>query len=418
MISHSQPEHRQYRPDIDGLRAIAIISVIAYHAGFPGFSGGFVGVNIFFVISGFLITSLLFNEAAASGRVNLGAFYARRVRRLMPAGLVVVTVTLLLGAIVLPPASSEQLSLARTAIAFAYFGSNFFFFRTTGGYFDAPSFSLPLLHTWSLAVEEQYYLIWPLIMLLVFHISGGQRTEAFMRRRSLWVLGMMLVASLILSIGTTRDHQNFAFFLLPTRIWEFAIGGMVGLAGSAFYARLRRWAEVLAVGGLALIVYSVVALDHGTPFPGWVAVIPVLGSVLLIAGMSADERGGVRRILAVRPMVFIGLLSYSWYLWHWPLLSLFRIYNLGVQDVAANAVIIVLALVLAWLTYVLIENPIRVRRPGPFRSVRPTLFVGLGIALVTVSMGSGLKAWRDYQKTLEGQSASRQGTQRSRSILG
>ena len=135
---------RKYRPDIDGLRAIAIISVIAYHAGFPGFSGGFVGVDIFFVISGFLITSLLFNEAAATGRVNLGAFYARRVRRLMPAGLVVVAATLLLGAIFLPPASNEQLSLARTAIAFAYFGSNFFFFRTTGGYFDAPSFSLPL----------------------------------------------------------------------------------------------------------------------------------------------------------------------------------------------------------------------------------------------------------------------------------
>ena len=155
------------------------------------------------------------------------------------------------------------------------------------------------------------------------------------------------------------------------------------------------------MAGLALIVYSVVALDHATPFPGWVAIFPVLGSALLIAGMTADEDGFVRRILALKPMVFIGLLSYSWYLWHWPLLSLFRIYNLGVQDVAANAVIIVLALVLAWLTYVLIENPIRVRRPGPFRSVRPTLFVGLGIALVTVSMGSGLKAWRDYQRTLE-----------------
>jgi peptidoglycan/LPS O-acetylase OafA/YrhL len=125
MISHSQPEDRQYRPDIDGLRAIAIISVIAYHAGFSGFSGGFVGVDIFFVISGFLITSLLFKEAAATGRINLGAFYARRVRRLMPAGLVVVAVTLVLGAIFLPPASSEQSSLARTAIAFAYFGSNF-----------------------------------------------------------------------------------------------------------------------------------------------------------------------------------------------------------------------------------------------------------------------------------------------------
>jgi peptidoglycan/LPS O-acetylase OafA/YrhL len=392
---------RKYRPDIDGLRAIAIISVIAYHAGFPGFSGGFVGVDIFFVISGFLITSLLFNEAAATGRVNLGAFYARRVRRLMPAGLVVVAVTLLLGAIFLPPASNEQLSLARTAIAFAYFGSNFYFFRTTGGYFDAPSYSLPLLHTWSLAVEEQYYLIWPLIMLLIFRFSGSRRTEGLMRTRSMWVLGAMLVASLALSIGTTRDHQNFAFFLLPARIWEFAIGGMVGLAGSAFYTRLRPWAEGLAVAGLALIVYSVVALDHATPFPGWVAIFPVLGSALLIAGTTADEGGFVRRILAVRPMVFIGLLSYSWYLWHWPLLSLYRIYNLGVQDAAANAVIITMALILAWLTYVLIENPIRVRRPGPFRAVRPTLFIGLGIALTTVSMGSGMKAWREYQKTLE-----------------
>ena len=405
MISQSLPENRQYRPDIDGLRAIAIISVIAYHAGFSGFSGGFVGVDIFFVISGFLITSLLFKEAAATGRINLGAFYARRVRRLMPAGLVVVAVTLVLGAIFLPPASSEQSSLARTAIAFAYFGSNFYFFKKTGGYFDEPSFGMPLLHTWSLAVEEQYYLIWPMIMLLVFHFSGARHAEGFMRRRSLWVLGAMFAASLALSIGTTRDHQSFAFFLLPARIWEFAIGGMVGLAGSAFYARLRGWAEVLAVGGLALIVYSVVALDHNTPFPGWAALFPVLGTVFLIAGMTADEDGFVRRILALKPMVFIGLLSYSWYLWHWPLLSLFRIYNLGAQDAATNAVIIGLALVLAWLTYVLIENPIRVRRPGPFRSVRPTLFVGLGIALVTVSMGNGLKAWREYQKTLEGNQA-------------
>ena len=392
---------RKYRPDIDGLRAIAIISVIAYHAGFSGFSGGFVGVDIFFVISGFLITSLLFNEAAASGRINLGAFYARRVRRLMPAGLVVVAATLLLGAIFLPPASSEQLSLARTAIAFAYFGSNFFFFRTTGGYFDAPSFSLPLLHTWSLAVEEQYYLIWPMIMLLVFRYSGTRHTEGFMRRRSLWVLGVMFVVSLMLSIGTTRDHQNFAFFLLPARIWEFAIGGMVGLAGSGFYARLRRWAQALSVIGLGLVIYSVVAIEHGTPFPGWVALFPVVGSVFLIAGMTADEDGLVRRLLSVKPMVFIGLLSYSWYLWHWPLLSLYRIYNLGVEDIAANTGLVILALILAWLTYVLIENPIRVRRPGPFRNVRPTLFMGLGIALTTVAMGSGLKAWREYQKTLE-----------------
>ena len=397
-MSNIHQSRRKYRPDIDGLRAIAIVSVIAYHAGIPGFPGGFVGVDIFFVISGFLITSLLFSEAAAYGRVNLSAFYARRVRRLMPAGLVVVAVTLLAGAFIFAPASDEQRSLARSAIAFSYFGSNFYFFKTTGGYFDAPSFSFPLLHTWSLAVEEQYYLIWPLIMLLVFRVTKPLRTEPDMRVRVTWVLGAMFFASLALCIATTPDYQNFAFYLLPARIWEFAIGGIVGLAGVGFYVRLRWWAEALAIGGLALIVYSIVAFDHSTPFPGYAAILPVFGTAALIVGMTANEQGLVRRLLAFRPMVFIGLLSYSWYLWHWPLLSIYRIYNLGVQDVAANAVIVMVALVLAWLTYVWVENPIRVRRPGPFRSVRPTLLMGLCIVLTTLTMGNALKWWREYQK--------------------
>ncbi len=397
-----QSAERKYRPDIDGLRAIAIISVIAYHAGMPGFSGGFVGVDIFFVISGFLITALLFNEAmAAGGRVHLGAFYARRVRRLMPAGLLVVAVTLVLGAFALSPASDEQRNLARMAIAYSYFGSNFYFFRTTGGYFDAPSFSLPLLHTWSLAVEEQYYLIWPLITVLIFRLAGGQRTERFMRTRSMWVLGALLIASLALSIGTTRAHQNFAFFLLPTRVWEFAIGGIIGLAGMTFYSRLRRRGEGLAIVGLVLVIYSIVALDHNIPFPGWIAILPVFGTALLIVGLTANEGGQVRRLLSSRPMVFIGLLSYSWYLWHWPLLSLYRMHNLGVQDVTANALIVVIALVLAWLTYILVEHPIRARRPGPFRGVRSTLFIGLGMMLASLLMGNMLKWWRDYQAGLE-----------------
>ncbi len=393
-----QHTERKYRPDIDGLRAIAIVSVIAYHAGIPGFPGGFVGVDIFFVISGFLITGLLFNEAAISGRVNLGAFYARRVRRLMPAGFLVVAATLLAGAFIFAPASDEQRSLARSAIAFSYFGSNFYFFRTTGGYFDAPSFSLPLLHTWSLAVEEQYYLVWPLVMLLVFRFAKSRQVESIMRVRSVWVLGIMFVASLALCVATTREHQNFSFYLLPTRVWEFAIGGIVGLATTGGQARLGRWADGLATGGLALIVYAIVAFDHSTPFPGSAAMLPVFGTALLIVGMTASEKGVVRSLLASRPMVYIGLLSYSWYLWHWPLLSMYRIYNLGAQDVAANAFIVIGALILAWFTYVLVENPIRVRRPGPFRSVRPTLLVGLGIVLATLAMGNALRSWTVYQK--------------------
>jgi peptidoglycan/LPS O-acetylase OafA/YrhL len=401
MTQPSQKTPTKYRPDIDGLRAIAIIAVVFYHAGFPGFPGGFVGVDVFFVISGFLITALLFNEAAATGRLGLSAFYARRVRRLLPAALIVVAVSLLLGAFVMPPASDEQRSLARSAMAVAFFASNFFFFTTTGGYFDAPSFSMPLLHTWSLAVEEQYYLIWPLLMLLLLRFFRGTAAESTLRVRVLWALGLMSLISLAVSIGMTPEHPSFSFYLLPARVWEFAIGGIVGLAASAFYARLRSWGEGLAVLGLALIVYSVVMFNDGTPFPGAAAIVPVGGTAMLIFGMTANEHGIVRRLLASRPLVFIGLLSYSWYLWHWPLLSFYRTYSLGAKSLAANSLAIAGALVLAWLTYVWIERPARMYRKGPFRSIRATLFTGGAICLLTLSLSAGLWAWRHYQQSAE-----------------
>jgi peptidoglycan/LPS O-acetylase OafA/YrhL len=331
----------------------------------------------------------------------LSAFYARRVRRLMPAALIVVAVSLLLGAFVMPPASDEQRSLARSAMAVAFFGSNFFFFKMTGGYFDAPSFTMPLLHTWSLAVEEQYYLIWPLLMLLVFRFFRGTATESTMRARVVWALGVMSVISLAVSIGMTREHQSFSFYLLPARVWEFAIGGVVGLAGSALYARLRSWGEGLALLGLVLIVYSIVMFNDGTPFPGSAAIIPVSGTAMLIFGMTANEHGIVRRVLASRPLVFIGLLSYSWYLWHWPLLSFYRIYSLGARSLAANSLAIAGALVLAWLTYVWIERPARMYRKGPFRSIRATLFTGGAICLLTLSLSAGLWAWRHYQQSAD-----------------
>ena len=401
MNSPTPKTQTKYRPDIDGLRAIAILSVVFYHAGFPGFPGGFVGVDVFFVISGFLITSLLFNEAVATGRVSLSAFYARRVRRLMPAGLLVVAVTLLLGGIFMAPVSDDQRSLARSAMTVAFFGSNFFFFNMTHGYFDAPTFRMPLLHTWSLAIEEQYYLIWPLLMLLVFRFSRASHVEGAMRKRTIWALSVMLLMSLGVCIGTTPSHQNFAYYLLPARVWEFAIGGLAGLAGPAFYARLRWCAEGLAAAGFALIVYSVVALNEGTSFPGWAAILPVLGATLLIVGMTADERGIVRGLLASRPMVLIGLLSYSWYLWHWPLLSIYRTYNLGVPNIGGNALVVTLALVLAGLTYLGIERPIRLRRPWLFSRTRSTLFAGAAISLATLFLAGGLLAWRHHQKSAD-----------------
>jgi peptidoglycan/LPS O-acetylase OafA/YrhL len=388
----------KYRPDIDGLRAIAITSVVFNHAGFPGFSGGFVGVDIFFVISGFLITSLLFNEAVASGRVNLSAFFARRVRRLMPASLVVVATTLVLGGALLPFASKDMAELARSAIAVAFFFSNIFFFNSSGGYFDAPSFALPLLHTWSLSVEEQYYLIWPLLMLLLFRFKSLTGSEAKARMWVIAVLGFMFVVSLALCVATTADHQKFAFYLLPSRIWEFAIGGILGLANERFYLRLQRFGELLAVIGLALIGYAIVELNHKTVFPGTAAILPVLGSAMLIAGMTAYPGGVVRRIMSLRPFVAIGLLSYSWYLWHWPLLSIYRIQNLGVLDITANVIIVTLALVMAWMTYIWIERPVRMHRPWVFNAVRSTLLAGVGISLSMALMAGGLMLWRSHQK--------------------
>ena len=389
----------KYRPDIDGLRAIAIISVVFYHAGFPGFPGGFVGVDVFFVISGYLITVLLFNEAMTSGRISLSGFYARRVRRLMPAGLLVLAVTLLLGGLFMLPGSSDQRILARSALAVAVFGSNFFFAYKTGGYFDDPSYSLPLLHTWSLSIEEQYYLIWPLLLLLFFRFYRTPNTEHKMRLRVILALTAMLVVSLAWCISSTPKQQNMAFYLLPARVWEFAIGGIVGLAGSAFHARLYRHAETLALTGLGLIIYSVTVFTHSTPFPGWAAMLPVFGSAALIFGLSANEHGLVRRLLCARPLVFIGILSYSWYLWHWPLLSIYRIYNLGAQNLLDNALIVALALGLAWLSFIWIERPIRLHRPWLFGRNRSTLFAGLGIIFCTILLAVALLAWNRQQKS-------------------
>lgn len=387
----------KYRPDIDGLRAIAIILVVADHVGIPGASGGFIGVDIFFVISGFLITSLLFDEMVTQGRIALGTFYARRVRRLMPAGLLVVLVTLLLGALLMPAASDEQRSLAASAKSLAYFGSNFYFFKNTGGYFDGPAFGMPLLHTWSLAVEEQYYLAWPFVMLLVSRLSGGSQSRESMRRRIVGILGGMLLLSLALSAWATPDNQKFTFFLLPARVWEFAAGGMVGLAGRGFFSRLRSWADAVAVAGLAMITYATITFGHDTSFPGWIAVIPVVGTAALIAGMTANEHSQVRRLLSARPLVAVGLLSYSWYLWHWPLISIYRIRNFGAQDIGANVLVAGVALILAWLTFLWVERPIRVRRLRLFVPVRSTLILGVGISLMTILGSAGLSAWYKYQ---------------------
>jgi len=395
-----------YRRHIDGLRAVAVLAVVAFHAGVPWLPGGYVGVDVFFVVSGFLITGLLLCEFEQRGDISLAGFYERRVRRLAPALLLVLAVTLALGAVYLVPIGGEQQGLAKSAMATLLLGSNVWFAHATGGYFDAPAAAQPLLHTWSLSVEEQFYLVWPTLLLLASRWAVRRRSDP--ARAAAWVLGLVGLGSLVLSIITTGTHPEFAFFGSPARAWEFAIGGL------AFFLVRRRSAPVplgqpLAWLGLAAILWACATFAEGqTPFPGWRAGIPAVGAALVILGGEHDERGWCTRLLALKPMVFVGLLSYSLYLWHWPLLVIARLDTLGEIGPWAIAAICVLAFVLAWLTYRFVENPLRHRQYSLMATRKRAFVVGaLGCALV-MAVAGGLGVWARVGWRGDGQQAALQ----------
>lgn len=380
-----------YRRHIDGLRAVAVLAVVAFHAGVPWLPGGYVGVDVFFVVSGFLITGLLLREFETRGDISLVGFYERRVRRLAPALLLVLAVTLALGAVYLVPIGGEQQGLAKSAIATLLLGSNVWFAHATGGYFDAPAAAQPLLHTWSLSVEEQFYLVWPTLLLLASRWAVRRRFDP--ARAAAWVLALVGIGSLALSIVTTGTHPEFAFFGSPTRAWEFAIGGL------AFFLVRRRsaplpLAQPLAWLGLAMILWACATFsESATPFPGWRAGIPALGAAMVILGGEHAERGWCTRLLSLRPMVLVGLLSYSLYLWHWPLLVIARLDTLGEIGPWGTAAICALAFVLAWLTYRYVENPIRHRQYPLMATRRKAFAVGALGCLAVMVLAGGLGAW-------------------------
>jgi len=379
----------QYRPDIDGLRAIAIVLVVGYHVGLPGFEGGFVGVGVFFVVSGFLITVLLLRELERDGRIALGDFYARRVRRILPALTLVVVATLGLGLFLLLP--WELTRTAKSAVATGAFVSNIYFWRTTGGYFGAAAESQPLLHTWTLAVEEQFYLLWPVLLTAVFAFAA--RT----RNRLGWVaaaLAIVCAGSLGISIVMATRAPLAGFFLLPSRLWELGAGGLLAFAS----LRVRRTgsAAVLGAVGLAAIFVTAATVSSSTHWPGAGALVPVLGTLaVIIAGTGPAPRNPISRVLSVGPMVSIGLLSYSWYLWHWPLLTLVRDATLE-RNVVRDSFIALAALGIAALTYRWVEQPIRQRRIAVVRAVPSTLLVGA--TLVVVMIGGGLATGRAAER--------------------
>jgi peptidoglycan/LPS O-acetylase OafA/YrhL len=373
-----------YRPHVDGLRAVAVLLVVLYHVGVPGPKSGFVGVDVFFVISGYLITSLLFLEAQ-QGRIDLTAFYARRVRRLFPAMLVVVAATLLLGAIFLLPIFSEQTSLARSAIATSVYLSNFYFWRYTGDYFSSSTVFEPLLHTWSLAVEEQFYLVWPFLIIGLLKLG----TRRNLRRDLLVLLVALSAVSFGLSLWATHAQPEAAFYLMPFRAWQFGAGGIVAilLADRAPGRAALGWA--LSIAGLAAILVGGVML-HKQSFPGWGALLPTLGAAAVIAGGQLAPTNFAAALLSWQPVRFIGLVSYSWYLWHWPLLAIARAASVDLHDLRRDMAIGVVSFVLAALTYYIVENPVRYRRPGPFKTSLGTLAAGAAISLVVAGASVAL----------------------------
>lgn len=346
-----------YRPDVDGLRAIAVLAVLAYHAFPQAAPGGFAGVDVFFVISGFLISGIIL-EGLREGSFGFGDFYWRRVRRIFPALILVLAACLGLGWLLLLP--DEYSQLGRHVAAGAAFVSNIALWREAG-YFDIAAELKPLLHLWSLGVEEQYYLAWPLLLYLF-------RAQP---RRMLAMIVALAAVSFAANIWLTAERPSAAFYLPVSRFWELMAGS--ALAFFAVHgARPARFANAQAAAGLLLLAAALALLDGARAFPGWWALLPVLGTVLLI---SAGPQAWInRRILAQPAMVFVGLISYPLYLWHWPLLAFARIAQGGEPPAALRLALLALSLALAWLTYALVEKRIRrAQRPSLKRIAVPAL---------------------------------------------
>ncbi|MCJ8204991.1 acyltransferase family protein [Pseudomonas sp. RGM2987] len=373
------------RRDIDGLRALAVIPVVLFHFGFSSFSGGFVGVDVFFVISGFLITSILFREIGAQ-RFSFVDFWARRARRIIPALSVMMLATLILGWLLLTAKDFSE--LGRTVRYQSLFISNILFMREDG-YFEPASDLKPLLHTWSLAVEEQYYIFFPLLMaLLMRHLRHWR-----------WMLLAVLLVSFGLNIVFIERKPDVAFFSLPTRAWELLCGAMLAVLPAPRQA-VKPWLyQGVGVAGLAGVLIAIFSFDKTTTFPGWAALLPVLGATALIWS-GAQGPTWVARALSTRAMVWVGLLSYSLYLWHWPVFVYANAISIdGIQHAEAAGWIL-LALGLAWLSWRFVELPFRDKRLLAGR--KPVLLGGLLAMAVLAVTGSVVRSSDGFPQRLSG----------------
>ena len=370
------PQHKEFRPDIEGLRAVAVLAVVLFHAEIPGISGGFVGVDVFFVISGFLITGLLWRETSTTGTVRLLSFYGARARRLLPASALVAVFIMVASVLVLPPLQAR--TVIGDGIASALYVSNYRFALQGVDYLASFAPPSPFQHYWSLGVEEQFYLVWaPLMLGTVWLMQRARRktgAATTSQRPYLVVLGLVAVVSFTLALAVTFWATSLAFFSLPTRAWQLAVGGLVALTADHWRRLSTQVATITGWVGLALIVLACVLLNRTTLYPGWAAVLPTLGAALVIGAGCATPVQGCGRLLKVRPMQWLGRISYSLYLWHWPILlmALWAIAPVAGHALLLGAAGILLSLMLAALTHRFVENPLRYSpkvRNSPLRSL-------------------------------------------------
>lgn len=356
-----------YRPDWDGLRAVAILSVLLCHAGL-GFPGGFVGVDLFFVLSGFLITRLILKDLD-QGSFSLAAFGERRLRRILPALGLVTVFTLVAGYLFMAPAANH--ALGQSAIALFALVPNFYFWWQTG-YFSEEAASKPLLHTWSLGVEEQFYLFVAVLFLVL------QRYQKVQQAR--WWLGGLAVCSFGLGLVMVSKNPSAGFFLLPSRAWELCAGSLLVFLPtlSATIPRILR--EVLSLVGFGMILFCSILYDQNTPFPGLAALVPVIGTILLLWTGEGIGQSLVHRLLSLPWMVLIGRISYPLYLWHWPILALVNYSSFDPPSPMGRLGLLGLSFFLSLLTYYFLELPIRSRRLLP----RPITFIGYSGAMGVV----------------------------------
>ncbi|WEH36347.1 SGNH hydrolase domain-containing protein [Streptomyces sp. AM 4-1-1] len=384
--SGSAPGHTRFRPDIEGLRAVAVLCVLAFHAALPGFAGGFVGVDVFLVISGYLITGLLVREAVATGRVRLGEFFSRRARRLLPSVAVVLAAVALAGAWLTVPLRRTDLEYDVVAAALSV--ANWRFVSQQTDYLAAGHDQSPLLHFWSLAVEEQFYLVWaPLFALLAYAVARAVRRGRALRAVAAAVTAAATLVSFGLSLHWADSSVSLAYLGTPSRVWQFGVGALLALLPWHLLRGPRALRLLSGWAGLAAIGWSVLRYDASTPYPGYAALVPTLGTAAIILAGIPDRHAheapaGVARLLAARAPRAVGRLSYTLYLWHWPVLVLAEA-RFGTLGWPVKAALTVASALPALATTHWVERPLRYSRTV-LELPRRGLSVGLSAIIIPV----------------------------------